>query len=118
MQISKVQAVGALVVMAVGLLGYMTDAANYYQPRANADLVHSDIRAYVESEIAATKSWSELESINHQIQVLELQIQRIVDRAAIVNRGLTDEERQQIASLRDEIRFHNDRKNQILARQR
>ena len=101
----------------LALVGYMTDAANYYEPKANASLEHSNIRAYIDAEIASTRGWSELESINHQIEVLQLQIQRVIDRAAIMNRGLTDEERQQIESLRDEIRFHNDRKNQILVRQ-
>ena len=104
--------------IAVGVLavfGYLSDAVNYYQPSSSAASEHTSIRSIVDEEIASVRSWSELDSITHAVEVLELKIGRIIDRASLQDRALTLEEREEIASLREEIRLHNDRRNTILA---
>ena len=101
---AKVQAMIGLATAAVVLLGYFGDAANYYETSSNAAAERSSIM-----------SWSELESIKHKIEVLKLKIQRITDRAVSQSRGLTLDEAEEIAFMREEIRLHNDRRNAILA---
>lgn len=100
---------------ALAFLGYLTDAVNYYEPSSEAAAEHTSIRSEAASETASVRSWSELESIKHQVEVLHLKIARITDRAVLQERGLTVEEQQEIESLREEIRLHNDRRNAILA---
>ena len=101
----------------LALLGYATNALHYYEPSGSADTEYADIRSAAAAEHASIRSWSELESIKHQVEVLELKIARIIDRAHQQERALTVEETHEITSLREEIRLHNDRRNMILAGQ-
>ena len=103
MKITKIQAIIGLTLASLALAGYAFDAVNYYEPSTHAAEQHASIM-----------SWSELDSIKHQVEVLELKINRITDRAEAARRPLNDGEKQEILSLREEIRIHNDRKNIIL----
>jgi len=105
----------SVAISAVVLLGYVTDAVNYYQPRTVAGQEHTKMLAEAKYERAKVLSWSELEMIQHKIEVLELKIQRIVDRAEAQSRPLTLQEEQEIASYRAEIQLHHNRRNAILA---
>ena len=118
MQISKVHIMIGIALGALALLGYCADAIHYYEPSGSADTEYAEIRSHAAAEHASIRSWSELESIKHQTEVLELKIQRILDRAAAQGRALTVEEAHEITSLREEIRLHNDRRNMILAGQK
>ena len=118
MKVTGVQVMIGVTLGVLALLGYCVDAANYYQPSSSAATEHASIRSVVDVELASVRSWSELDSIKHQVEVLELKIQRIIDLATLQERGLTIEEEQNITSLREEIRLHNDRKNALLAGQK
>jgi len=104
MKLTRLQAILGGILAAIAVAGYAFDAGGYYQPQAEADQQH-----------AAMASWNELDSIEHRLEVLQLKIQRIIDMAAIERRPLTEGEDHEIASLREEIRLHNDRRNSILA---
>lgn len=109
----KITAITSSIIGLVVVGGYLSDAHNYYITREEADQEHL-ILAQAQRE---QKSWSELESIKHQISILHIQISRIVDRAESENRALTPSEENEITSLREELRYHNDRRNTILAKE-
>lgn len=89
------------------LLGYLFDVVNYYLPRAEAQEQHQTMQGY-----------SELERIKTQLQLIEIQIDRITDRAEIEDRELTLSEQNDIASLRIEQQLLNDRKLELLGQKK
>jgi len=103
---AKISTIIGIAIGLLALVGYATDAGNYYEPRAEADASH-----------AAMSSFNELDSITNKVDVLELKIRRIVDIAEIQRRQLTATEQYEIDSLREEIRLLHDRRNDILGKE-
>lgn len=118
MTAGKVTGMITLALGTIALLGYAFDVMNYYQPATEAAAEHGSIRSYVDKENAGVRAWSELDSIKSQIEIAELKITRITDRADAERRPLTAGEAQEVASLRAEVNALNSRRNAILARQK
>jgi len=103
--LTKISTILGVILAAIAVAGYAFDAGGYYQPSAEAAEQH-----------ASMASWNEMDSIDHKIEVLKLKIQRITDMATVERRPLTPAEEQEIASFRQEITLHQNRRNDILGK--
>ena len=78
---AKTSTIIAVALGAIALLGYFTDALNYYEPSARAKEEHTALRDLVAIETTSVRTSDELDSLKTKVAVIKLQIQRIIDRA-------------------------------------